>query len=91
MKSTLIITDLSLDKALDRKSMSAVRGGIFDQANATQQGNGQHMGAAVEVANLASFAGSGPVTFQVTSQPSQYASNDSYSSNNVGYPHYYYW
>jgi hypothetical protein len=88
MKSTLIIKDLALDKALDRKSMSAVRGGFLDQANATQQGNAQKLGAAVEVANLASFAGSGPVNFQVTSNPTQDAWNDSYSKNKIGYPYY---
>ncbi len=90
MNSTLIIKDLSLDKALDRKAMSAVRGGFFDQANATQQANGQTMTAPVEVANLANFGGSGPVTMQVTSEPTQHASNDSYSKNKIGYP-YYYW
>ena len=89
MNSTLIIKDLSLDKALDRKAMSAVRGGFADQANATQQANGQQMSAAVEVANLANFAGSGPINFQVTSEPTQHASNDSYSKNRIGYSHYY--
>jgi len=81
MNSTLIIKDLALDKALDRKSMSAVRGGIFDQANAMQQQNFQSMFAPVAVANGANFAGSGPVIIQVDSMPTQTASNDSDSSN----------
>jgi len=89
MNATLTIKDLSLDKALDHKAMSAVRGGFFDQANATQQANGQTMTAPVEVANFAHFGGSGPVNMQVTSEPTQHASNDSYSKNKVGYPHYY--
>jgi len=91
MKSTLIIKDLPLDKALDRQSMSAVRGGFLDQANATQQGNSQMMGAEVAVANLAHFGGSGPVNFQVTSKPSQYAWNDSDSKNKFGYPGYHHY
>jgi hypothetical protein len=81
MKSTLIIKDLALDKALDRKSMSAVRGGFLDQANATQQQNFQSMFAPVAVANGANFAGSGPVIIQVDSLPTQVASNDSDSKN----------
>ncbi|NMG53994.1 hypothetical protein [Aromatoleum aromaticum] len=81
MHSTLTIKDLSLDKALDRKSMSAVRGGFFDQANATQQQNFQSMFAPVAVANGANFAGSGPVIIQVDSMPTQVASNDSDSKN----------
>lgn len=78
---TVIIKDLALDKALDRKSMSAVRGGFFDQANATQQANFQSMFAPVSVANGANFAGSGPVIIQVDSNPTQNASNFSDSSN----------
>jgi len=81
MNSTLIIKDLSLDKALDRRSMSAIRGGFFDQANATQQQNFQSMFAPVAVANGANFAGSGPVIIQVDSLPTQTASNDSDSKN----------
>jgi len=91
MKSTLIIKDLSLDKALDRQSMSAVRGGFLDQANATQQGNAQKMSAEVAVANFANFGGSGPVNFQVTSKPTQDAWNDSDSKNKFGYPGYHYY
>ncbi|KON81117.2 hypothetical protein PA01_18580 [Azoarcus sp. PA01] len=55
MKSNLIIKDLSLDKALDRKAMSSVRGGVGNQANATQQGNFQEMFAPVAVGNGANF------------------------------------
>jgi hypothetical protein len=42
MKSTLMIKDLALDKQLDRKSMSAVRGGAGtnqDQTASNQQAN----------------------------------------------------
>ena len=88
---TLIIKDLSASKELDRKSMSAVRGGNGNQANATQQGNSQELFAPVAVANGANFAGSGPVNFQVTSTPTQNASNFSYSTNVQGYYPYYIW
>jgi len=89
MESTLIIKDLSLDKALDRKAMSAVRGGVGNQANATQQGNFQEMFAPVAVANGADFSHSGPVNLQITSKPTQEAWNYSDSTNKIGYPHYY--
>jgi len=88
MKSTLIIKDLSLDKALDRQSMSTVRGGFLDQANATQQANFQSMFAPVAVANGANFAGSGPVIIQVDSMPTQTASNDSDSKNYQNFLHH---
>ncbi len=80
MKSTLCIKDLALDKALDSKTMSAVRGGLGDQANATQQSNVMAMFAPVAVGN-GSIIGGGPVTFQVDSNPTQTASNSSTSSN----------
>ncbi|NMG16159.1 hypothetical protein [Aromatoleum bremense] len=89
MKSNLIIKDLSLDKALDRKAMSSVRGGVGNQANATQQGNFQEMFAPVAVANGADFGGSGPVNFQVTSKPTQDAWNDADNTNKIRYSHYY--
>jgi hypothetical protein len=85
---TLIIKDLSATEALSVKKLAAVRGGIGNQANATQQGNFQELFAPVAVANGASFAGSGPVNFQVTSNPTQDAWNDSYSKNKIGYPYY---
>jgi hypothetical protein len=79
MKSTLIIKDLALDKALDGKEMSAVRGGLGNQANATDQSNLLGLLAPVNVANGASV--SGPAIFQVDSNPTQTASNDNTSSN----------
>ena len=81
MKSTLLIKDLSATKELDGKAMSAVRGGIGDQANATNQSNIMAMFAPVSVGNGSSFGGSGPVTFQVTSNPTQTASNYNTTSN----------
>jgi hypothetical protein len=84
MQSTLTIKDLALDKELDRKTMSAVRGGLANQANGTQQSNLMGMFAPVAVANGANFSG-GPVIIQVDSYPTQYASNYSTSSNSQGY------
>ena len=88
---TVIIKDLCVSKELDRKALCAVRGGVGNQANATQQLNSQEMFAPVAVANGANFAGSGPVNFQVTSNPTQNASNYSYSTNVQGYYPYYAW
>jgi hypothetical protein len=82
MKSTLIIKDLALDKALDGKTMSAVRGGNSDQANATQQGNFAKLDAPVSVGNCAGIYG--PTNFQVDSNPTQTLSNYSTSSNDKG-------
>jgi len=80
---TLHIKDLSLDKKLDRKEMSAVRGGLANQANGTNQVNTQALFAPVSVANGACFGG-GPVNIQVDSYPTQTASNSSTSSNSQG-------
>jgi hypothetical protein len=79
MKSTLTIKDIALDKALDGKSMSAVRGGNGNQANATGQSNVGALFAPVYVAN-GSLIG-GPANFQVDSNPTQTLSNDSTSTN----------
>jgi hypothetical protein len=84
MKSTLIIKDLSVTEDLDRKALSAVRGGLANQANGTSQMNTQAMFAPVKVANGSSF-GYAPVNIQVDSYPTQYASNDSTSTNSQGY------
>ncbi len=83
MKSTLTIKDLSLDKALGSKEMSAVRGGLGDQANATGQSNVLSMIAPVSVGNGSSFSG-GPVIFQVDSNPTQTASNYNTTSSDHG-------
>jgi hypothetical protein len=80
---TVLIKDLSLDKELDRKEMSAVRGGLANQANTTNQANTQALFAPVAVANGASFDCS-PVNIQVDSYPTQTASNSSFSSNFQG-------
>jgi len=82
MKSTLTIKDLALDKQLDRKTMSAVRGGLANQANGTQQTNTQAMFAPVLVANGSVFKDGSNI--QVDSYPTQAAYNDSYSSNSQG-------
>lgn len=79
MKSTLMIKDLALDKALDRKAMTAVRGGNGNQANATGQSNIAAMLASVAVGNGSEI--SGPANFQVDSNPTQTLSNTSTSTN----------
>jgi hypothetical protein len=83
MTMTVLIKDLSLDKELDRKEMSAVRGGLANQANGTNQMNKQSLFAPVAVGNDSYFGG-GPVNIQVDSYPTQTASNDSTSSNSQG-------
>jgi hypothetical protein len=80
MKSTLMIKDLALDKVLDRKAMSAVRGGNGNQANATGQSNVAAMLASVAVGNGSEISG-GPVNFQIDSHPTQTLSNSSTSTN----------
>jgi hypothetical protein len=82
---TLHIKDLSLDKELGRKEMSAVRGGLANQANGTGQSNLMAMFAPVSVANGAQFSGNAPVIIQVDSYPTQTASNSSTSSNSQGF------
>ncbi len=81
---TLRIKDLALDKALDRKSMAAVRGGLNNQANSTGQQNFLSMFAPVAVGNGSFFGG--PTIIQVDSYPTQWASNSSTSSNRQGVP-----
>ena len=80
---TLHIKDLSLDKELGSKEMSAVRGGLANQANGTNQANTQALFAPVSVGN-GSYFGGGPVNIQVDSNPTQTASNYSTSSNSQG-------
>jgi hypothetical protein len=82
---TLHIKDLSLDKELGGKEMSAVRGGLANQANGTGQNNFMSMFAPVSVANGAQFSGNAPVIIQVDSYPTQTASNSSTSSNSQGF------
>jgi hypothetical protein len=89
MKSALIIKDLSLDKALDSKAMSAVRGGLGSQANSTGQSNTMEMLAPVSVGNGSAVCG--PVTFQVDSNPTQTATNYNTSTNDKGFGWYEGW
>lgn len=83
MKTTLMIKDLDTAKVLDRKAMSAVRGGNGNQANATQQANLGKLFAPVAVGNNTDIFG-GPVNFQVNSNPTQTLSNSSTSTNEKG-------
>ena len=85
MKSTLTIKDLAITEELDRKAMSAVRGGLANQANGTNQANTQAMFAPVSVGNGSYFGGCAPVNIQVDSAPTQSAHNYSTSSNSQGY------
>ncbi len=79
MKSTLMIKDLTLDKQLDGKTMSTVRGGNGNQANGTSQSNVAELRAPVKVGNGAEICG--PATFQVDSNPTQDLYNCSTSTN----------
>jgi hypothetical protein len=79
MKSTLTIKDLAANKDLDRKAMSAVRGGQGDQAIAEQLRNAQAGGVNMNVGNGSLF--NGPTTVQSDSKFNQDATNDSYSKN----------
>ena len=79
----LMIKDLAVTKQLGAEEMSAVRGGLANQANGTNQVNTQALFAPVSVANGACFGG-GPVNIQVDSYPTQTASNSSTSSNSQG-------
>ena len=76
---TLTIKDLSVSKELDRKAMSAVRGGNSDQANGLSQFNAQHMVAAANVG--IGIAAGGPVTVQSDNTFKQDADNYSYQDN----------
>ena len=76
---TLTIKDLSVSKELDRKAMSAVRGGNSDQSNGASQSNVQHMVAAANVGH--GIAAGGPVTVQSDNTFKQNAYNYSYQDN----------
>jgi hypothetical protein len=69
----MMIKDLSASLELDRKAMTAVRGGLDDQANATSQSNVQSMTAAANVGNGSIFHG--PATIQSDNTFTQNASN----------------
>ena len=72
----LTIKDLSVSTDLDRKAMSAVRGGNADQANGASQLNLQNMLAAANVGN-GIVGGFGPIIIQSDNDFSQDASNSS--------------
>ena len=81
MKSTLTLSDLPTSKELDRKAMSAVRGGNANQANGTSQLNLQGMLAAANVGNGLVVGANSPVIIQSDNTFSQDAHNSSTATN----------
>jgi hypothetical protein len=79
---SLKIKDLSTSVELDRAAMTAVRGGLGDQANGTSQSNVQNMAAAANVGNGSMFGG--PTTIQSDNTFTQSAYNESYAANFKG-------
>jgi hypothetical protein len=79
--TTLHISDLSISKELDRKAMTAVRGGTDDQAVGTSQLNLQSMLAAANVGNGMVVGANSPVIIQSDNTFSQDADNDNRASN----------
>ena len=77
---TLMIQDLSDSIELDRKAMTAVRGGADDQAIGTSQSNAQVMSAAANIGN-GSFFGGGPTDIQSDNTFTQTASNSNTVAN----------
>ena len=77
--TTLHISDLSINKELDGKAMTAVRGGADDQAIGTSQSNAQFMAAAANVGNGSLFAG--PTNIQSDNTFNQDASNTNTATN----------
>ena len=76
---TLMIQDLPASIELDRKAMTAVRGGADDQAIGTSQSNVQSMVAAANVGNGSLFGG--PATIQSDNTFTQTASNSNTATN----------
>jgi hypothetical protein len=70
---SLMIKDLSASLELDREAMTAVRGGLGDQANGTSQANVQNMVAVANIGNGSIFGG--PATIQSDNTFTQNASN----------------
>ena len=81
MKSILTINDLSASKELDCAAMSAVLGGLDDQANGTAQLNLQSMLAAANVGNGLVVGANSPVIIQSDNTFSQDASNSNTALN----------
>jgi len=80
MKS-LHISDLSISKELDRKAMSAVRGGADDEAIGTSLTNLQSMLAVANVGNGLVVGANSPVIIQSDNTFSQDADNTNHASN----------
>ena len=76
---TLMIQDLSANIELDRKAMTAVRGGADDQAIGASQVNGQSMVAAANIGNGSFFGG--PTNIQSDNTFTQSASNSNSATN----------
>ena len=74
-----MIQDLSASIELDRKAMTAVRGGADDQAVGTSQMNVQGMFAAANVGNGSLFVG--PTTLQSDNTFHQDATNTNTATN----------
>jgi hypothetical protein len=75
----LTIKDLAAHKELDRKAMSAVRGGVGDQAIAKELSNSQLGLVQMNIGNGSKF--NGPTTIQSDSDFSQSATNTSDAKN----------
>jgi hypothetical protein len=75
----LTIKDLAANKELDRKEMSAVRGGFGDQAIAEALSNKQLGLVGLNVGNGSKF--DGPTIIQSDSVFNQTGTNDSSSTN----------
>jgi hypothetical protein len=75
----MMIKDLSASLELDRKAMTAVRGGADDQAIGTSQANVQNMVAAANVGNGSIFGG--PTNIQSDNTFTQNAANYNYAEN----------
>ena len=79
--TTLHISDLSISKELDGKAMTAVRGGLDDQAIGTSQLNLQAMMAAANVGNGMVVGANSPVIIQSDNTFSQDADNSNTATN----------
>ena len=76
---TLMIQDLSASIELDRKAMTAVRGGGDDEAIGTSQSNIQSMVAVANIGNGSGFGG--PTNIQSDNTFTQTASNYNTATN----------
>ena len=75
----MMIKDLSASLELDRKAMTAVRGGADDQAIGTSQSNVQGMVAVANIGNGSVFGG--PTNIQSDNTFTQNASNSNTATN----------